>query len=203
MTPVFLNEMPLPVFFAVVLSLSTLFILSEVAASFRWKGLPAYRVLFNPWALLLYGIYGGITLLLTLLLWQRNVLSFSLSWAVLLGLGGPQVLNLKFSFSPVSDQKDKFQISFEELFSRLRLFCFSQIQDSLANQRLAHKALQLRKTEAELIKQLELVCPAEVFQTLDSLIQERRQKAPQTIKSFLVDLIEKYDPNFPSQQASG
>jgi hypothetical protein len=200
MAPAWLNEMPLSVFLAVVLSLSTLFILSEVAASFQWKGLPSFRVLFNPWALLLYTIYAGITLLLTLLLWERQVLSFSLSWAVVLGLGGPQLLNLKLSFAPLSQQKDKFQLSFEELFSRLRLFCFAQIQDSLANRRLNYKALQLKKSEDELVQHLEVLCPAEVYQGLLKLIEERRQKAPQTIKSFLVDLIEKYDPNFPSQR---
>jgi len=200
MSPGWLTEMPLPFFFTVVLGLSTLFILSEVAASFRWKGLPPYRVLFNPWALLLYGIYGGIILLLTLLLWERQVLSFSLSWAVLLGLGGPQLLKLKFSFTPLSDSKDKFQLSFDELFSRLRLFCFAQIQDALAARRLAHKALQLKKSEAELLTQLELVCAAEVYQNLLKLVEERRQKAPQTLKSFLVDLIEKYDPDFPGQR---
>jgi hypothetical protein len=200
MAPTWLNEMPFSVFLAVVLSLSTLFILSEVAASFQWKGLPPFRVLFNPWALLLYTIYAGITLLLTLLLWERQVLSFSLSWAVVLGLGGPQLLNLKLSFTPLSQQKDKFQLSFEELFSRLRLFCFAQIQDSLADRRLKYKALQLKKSEDELIQHLEVLCPAEVYQNLLQLINERRQKAPQTIKSFLVDLIEKYDPNFPSQR---
>jgi hypothetical protein len=200
MMAAWLNAIPPKVFFAVVFSLSTLFILSEVAASFQWKGTPPFRVLFNPWALLLYAIYGGIILLLTLLLWERNVLSFSLSWAVLLGLGGPQLLKLKLSFTPLSDPSDKFQLSFEELFSRLRLFCFTQIQDSLANRRLTYKALQLGKSENELIQQLELLCPAGVYQDLQKLIDERRQKAPQTIKSFLVDLIERYDPNFPSQR---
>ncbi len=200
MSPEWLQELPPLAFFAIVLSLSTLFILSEVAASFQWKGLPPFRVLFNPWALLLYAIYGGITFLLALLLWERQVLSFSLSWAVLLGLGGPQLLKLKLSFTPLSDPKDKFQLSFEELFTRLRLFCFTQIQDSLANRRLKYKAQQLQKDEIELIQRLELLCPAEVYQNLLKLILERRQKAPQTIKSFLVDLIEKYDPDFPSQR---
>ncbi|MBM4288911.1 MAG: hypothetical protein FJ135_12370 [Deltaproteobacteria bacterium] len=114
MIPAWLTNMPLPVFLAVVLSLSTLFILSEVAASFRWKGLPPARVLFNRWALLLYLVYGLITLLLTLLLWERQVLSFSLTWAVLLGLGGPQIINLKLSFSPLTDTKEKFNLTFEE-----------------------------------------------------------------------------------------
>ncbi|MFP3867131.1 MAG: hypothetical protein ACLFUU_03090 [Desulfobacteraceae bacterium] len=200
MTSDWLQELPILAFFAIVLSLSTLFIMSEVAASFQWKGLPPFRVLFNRWALLLYGIYGGITLLLAFLLIERQVLSFSLSWAVLLGLGGPQLLKLKLSFTPLSDSKDKFQLSFEELFSRFRLFCFTQIQDSLANRRLKYKARQLQRDERELINHLEVLCPAEEYQNLLKLIDERRQKAPLTIKSFLVDLIERYDPNFPSQR---
>jgi hypothetical protein len=65
---------------------------------------------------------------------------------------------------------------------------------------LAHKARELEKAEEDLIKRLQVVCSDEVYQNLLRLVDERRQKAPQTIKSFLVDLIEKYDPNFPSQR---
>jgi hypothetical protein len=170
----------------------------EVGAAFDWQGYSLFTILFHPWALLLYGAYGAVTLAVAIFLTNQLHLQLSLFGWGITGLIVPQLTRLKLNiFSPISDETGHFHVSLAGFFSKLRWACFCRIGVTLADRRKKEKEALISKSQEDLLAWLRLVCSPEIFEVCLNLVQERRQQDPVSVKAFILSLLEKYDSDFP------
>ena len=177
--------------FLIAVILSLLLALTEVASAFRDR---PWHAVFNPWAIPLYVLYGLLTILLGLVLFENDVLSINWTSAILLGLAGPALFKTQVKlFKPISGQEGA-SASLERLVSGVQQFCFAQINRGLAKERISRKEQLTTEPEDRLLKRLRALYPDEEYQKIEPLIRERQEAEPSSVKALIVDLIERKDP---------
>jgi hypothetical protein len=184
----------LQLFFLLAVGLALLLAVAEVVAAFRDTTYDPWRALVSRWAFPLYGFYTLITLLLGLILFENGVLPRSYTGAVLLGLAGPAAFRTRIKlFQPISGAGGPVA-NLDKILTGLQTFCFDQIKRALARRRMTRKERAARHSEAALLERLRaLYSPAEL-ERLTPLIETRREREPESVRAFLVALIEERDP---------
>lgn len=185
---------------ALALAVTVSFILLEVGAAFKWQGDSLRRILCHRAALWLYAGYGAVTLAAGLFLRERGFIHYTFCEAIVLGLAVPQLLhlNLRF-FSPIHDEGTGFHASLNKYLSNLRQFCYLRIRRSLRLEEMENLEVlveHLDQEEPQLLQRLKAVSSPEEYAHILELVEERRRLNPQTVKAFLVLLLERYDPEF-------
>lgn len=190
-------EIPPPtplLFFLLAVGLTLLLAAAEIVAAFRETNYSPWRSLVNRWAFPLYLFYGSLTLLLGLILFENGVLPFSYTGAVILGLAGPIVFRTRIKlFQPISGAGGP-AANLEKVMTGVQTFCFDQITRHLARQRMARKEEAARRSEDALLERLRALYSPQELQGLTTLIEERRAKEPDSVRAFLVALLEERDP---------
>lgn len=183
-------------FFTVALGLSLLLAVAEVAGAYRDKPKP-WRAVINPWALPFYLLYLLLTFLMGMVLLEHELIEPSWTSAAVLGLLGPALFKTQTKlFRPLSGGGD-INANIERIVQSVQGFCFAQINASLSYRRIAHKERLAAGDSAALEQRVQTLYGDSEYQTrVKPLIDERRSVAPGTVNAFLVDLIERKDPNF-------
>lgn len=181
-------------FLLLAVGLTLLLAAAEIVAAFRNTTHSPWRSVVNRWALPLYLFYLLLTLLLGLLLFENEVLPLTYTGAVILGLAGPAVFRTRIKlFQPISGAEGP-TANLEKVMTGVQTFCFDQIKRQLARERMARKEEAARHSEEALLERLRALYSPQELEGLTKLIEERRAKEPESVRAFLVSLLEQKDP---------
>jgi hypothetical protein len=138
-----------------------------------------------------------LTFLLAEILLEHEAIAPSWTAAVALGILGPALFKSQAKlFRPISGEGG-LNANIERLMQGVQRFCFSQINASLSYARIKAKERLAVQDELALEQRVQTLYGDQDYQgRIKVLIDERRQDAPETVRAFLVDLIERKDPNF-------
>lgn len=181
-------------FFLLSVLLTCLLAAAEVVAAFRDTTYSPWRCLFNGWSLPLFLFYGSLTLLLGVVLSENGVLPQTWTAAVALGLAGPALFRTRVKFFQPISGADGPAANLEKMTTGVQTFCFDQIKRQLARRRMSTRVELARQSEEALEERLRALVPPADFPRIEALIDERREEKPESVKAFLVALIEERDP---------
>ncbi len=182
-------------FYAVAVALSVLLAVAEVGAAYKDTSHSPFRTVLSPWALPLYLLYASLTVLLGLVLIENRVLKPSWTGAILLGLAGPAIFRTRIRLFQNISGKEGPSANLERLVAGMQSFCFTQINRRLSRRRVLHKERLLARVSEEALRaRLRAVYPSEKLAHLETLIEERREIDPDSVRALLITLIEEQDP---------
>jgi hypothetical protein len=189
-------------FFLIALGLSLLVGMAEVAGAFRDKA-QAVKAVLHRWALPYYGLYLLLTYLIGRILLEYTAMTPSWTAAVILGILGPSLFKTQIKlFKPLAGAEG-LNASLERALTGVQQFCFEQISLDLIHRRIGQKLALNQVDESRLEKLVEAIYGDEQYQkTYKSMIDDRRQHDPRSLRALLVALIEKENPAMLEQLES-
>lgn len=198
---------PALLFFMVACSLSASLAMAETLAAFKEHDhCPLRHIACHPLALLLTGFYAFMTLCVGLLFWEADVLRFSWTWAIGLGLGVPWAAQTGITlFKPISGSNNELVASLKDFTDRFREFCYLRIKRSLEEQRLHHEHSYMQQSGLDvetLIARVESTLSGEELATVKNIIVEKQTHSPDRLQAFLISVLSQRDPSFTPQVTS-
>ena len=186
-------------FFAVALALSLLLGMSEVAGAYRGKP-HAVHAVFNRWAMPYYLLYLLLTYLLGRILLEQQLITPNWTSAVVIGLLAPTLLKTQVKlFKPLAGSEG-LNDNLEKILNGVQEFCFSQINIHLSQRRINAKIALANLGEKRLLEIVTALYGDQQFQqSIQPLLEERRELNPSSVALFLVELIERESPELLEQ----
>lgn len=191
-------------FFALACAFSLLLALAETAAAFPDT---PWAALCNRWAWPIYGFYGLLPLLIGAVLREHDLIQYSVSHAMLLGLAGPSLLRTRVQlFQPLDGRKDGVSANLEKIIAGLHSFCHSQINRNLArsNMLAIEQATENAAiTETQLLQRLRHLLPEDEMQRVTTLAEQMRAESAEQARGYLLLILGKRDPESLHQLNEG
>ena len=113
----------------------------------------------------------------------------------MLGLAGLGKFRTRIRLFQNISGKEGPSANLERLVAGMQSFCFTQINRRLSRRRVLHKERVLMKVSEEALRaRLRAVYPAEKLTHIDTLVDERREISPESVRALMIALIEEQDP---------